>query len=65
MASGHDGMSLRAYFAGQAMARWLPADLLSQGCRSDGWTRHGQLDTIVKNSLAVADALIAELQKTP
>lgn len=50
--SVRDGMSLRAHFAGQAM----------QGLLTDGWSNNHAVD-VAKQSVALADALIAELKK--
>lgn len=57
----YTGMSLRAYFAGQAMQSILQATI-SADLHASAQTPPD--DVIVKWAVSVADALIAELNKT-
>lgn len=58
----HKGMSLRAWFAGMA----LQGELSSQGTDGAGWVwKMDNLPELAGKCCACADALIAELNKTP
>jgi len=56
----HGGMSLRDWFAGQAMH---PPVLLPEGCKRDFLTREMQLKRCAKDAYEIADAMLNEREK--
>lgn len=58
-----EGMSLRAYFAGQALAGVRANAQYQLNLQQTEVPREDAINAMVRDSVALADALIAELEK--
>lgn len=60
---GEPGMSLRDYFAGQALQGWLASSPGDSGWFSEGTTRATRFRGIAEEAYKISDAMLAARQK--